>query len=889
MDLIVTHSAADFDALSSLVAAKKLYPNSRLLLPGSQEINVRQFLSLSKDLLDFESDKSCKIDDISKVVLVDTRHKSRIGKAAELIDKDDIEIIIYDHHPRTRYDIKPSKDIYKKVGATVTMLIDAIKEKGIRLTPLEATLMALGIYEETGSLTYRTTTKKDVDAVSFLISGGANLGIVSSFLNRELSENELSTLSTLIESTEVLEINGVNVAITEITTDKYLGELGMLIHKLLDVENFGIIFVFVKMGNKVLLIARSRTSLVDVNSILKSFGGGGHSAAASATIRDKEIKDLKRELLDILKKRIKAKLYARDCMVRKIKQIEPDVKIKDARKILEKSTTGALLVMKGKRLLGILTKEGIKKAFAHNLQHSKVKGYMSTKIFPVKERTPLNKLKKIVFDNNVGYLPVIKNKKLIGLVTRTGILRTLFGTTFKNESRKISAKKLSKAKRTSVNVLNKMERMLPKEVLSIIRRLARLAEKNQFKAYVVGGFVRDFLLVVKNLDVDLVIEGDAIEFAGFVAEKLDAALVVHRKFGTATLVVRKPIKGIKFKIDIATARTETYKHPAALPSVRFSLIRDDLYRRDFTINAMAVSIDRKNFGELIDFFGGRIDLKQRKIRALHDKSFIDDPTRIFRAVRFEQRYNFKIDRPTVSLIKNAVKAEMFDRVSGERLREEIELLLKEKEPLKAIKRMGSLHELRFISPKIEFDATSERICKNVKELYKQYKKYFLKKRTLDLWLIYFMVIIDKLSLKETLKVCDRFVMRRSDRLRIISCNRFENRVISLLSDKRPARPSRIYKLLEPLSYETLIFFMAKCGKDLVKKRVTDFLGKYNGIRLRIRGEDLKRMGVKPGPDFTRILKKTLYAKIDGKVKTKEDELAFAKKLAKDIARKRFPN
>lgn len=451
-------------------------------------------------------------------------------------------------------------------------------------------------------------------------------------------------------------------------------------------------------------------------------------------------------------------------------------------------------------------------------------------------------------------------------------------STFRRENPKRDTKRLAKAKHSSVNVSGKMRRILPKEIFHIIKRLAKFAEKHQLKAYIVGGFVRDFLLGVENLDVDLVIEGDAIEFAKYAAKKLDTALVTHSKFGTAALIFKRPIKGIKLKIDIAMARRETYRYPAALPSVESSPIKNDLYRRDFTINAMAISIDKKNFGELIDFFGGRRDLGRKKIRTLHDNSFIDDPTRIFRAVRFEQRYNFKIDRHTVSLIKNAVKAEMFEKVSGERLREEIVLLLKEKEPLKAIGRMRGLHELRFIHPKIEFDAASEKVCKNVKILYKHYKIYFLKKGDLDLWLVYFMAVIDRLNLKDALTVCDRFIMRRSDRLRIISCKRFDN-AAAVLSDKKPVTPSRIYRSLEPLSYETLIFLMAKCGKNLVKKRVIDFLERYNDIRLKIKGEDLKIFGIKPGPDFTKILKKTLYAKIDGKLKTKKDELLFAEKLA----------
>lgn len=882
MDLIVTHTAADFDALSSLVAAKKLYPNSRLLLPGSQEKNVREFLSLSKDIIEVESDKSCGLEDISRVVLVDTRHKSRIGRAAELIDRGPADIVIYDHHPRTPYDIKSDKDHYGKVGATVTMLVDAIRERGIALTPLEATLMALGIYEETGSLTYRTTSKKDVDAVSYLISNGANLGIVSSFINRELSIDELTTLSSLIDATEIFDINGVNVAVAEIKRDKYAGELGILVQKLLDVENFKVIFVLAETAGKTLIMGRSRMPLVDVNNILKHFGGGGHSAAASAKIRNRDTRAIKGELLDILRKRVKSKAHARDCMVKMLKYISPDARIKDVRNDLEKSKAGAFVVMQGKKLLGILTKENVKKAFAHNLEHSKVKGYMLTKIYPVKESTSVDELKKIIIDKNAGYLPVMKNKKVIGLVTRTAILKTLFECPSEAKARKKDKRVISRIGTRGINVFSRMKKILPEEVLRIIRRLERFAKERQLKAYVVGGFVRDILLGVKNLDVDIVIEGDAIEYAGYAAGKLNAALVAHKKFGTATIVFRKPVGGAKFKIDIATARTEVYRHPAALPLVQFGSIRDDLQRRDFTINSMAVSIDKRNFGELIDFFRGIEDLKAKRIRALHGQSFIDDPTRIFRAVRFEQRYNFKIEKRTVSLIKNAVKKEMFEKVSGERLREEIVLLLKEKEPLKAIKRMRSLHELRFINPKIRFGRESEKTCQNIKRLFCKYSDYFSEKRSIDLWLVYFMAVIDKLTLKDTLAVSDRFAMSRGDRLRLVSCKQYENRILELLCDKKKVKPNRVYKVLEPVSYETLLFLMAKSGRSLDEKRVIDFLTKYNGMRLGIRGEDLKKLGVKPGPVFTKIFKRTLCAKLDGKLKTRKDELIFAESLARKI-------
>ncbi|MDP3789210.1 MAG: CCA tRNA nucleotidyltransferase [Candidatus Omnitrophota bacterium] len=419
-----------------------------------------------------------------------------------------------------------------------------------------------------------------------------------------------------------------------------------------------------------------------------------------------------------------------------------------------------------------------------------------------------------------------------------------------------------------------------KDILPVIRKIAALAEDKRYKAYLVGGFVRDLLLGVKNLDIDVVVVGDALAFARYASDEMGAALVEHKKFGTATLIIPAAPEGKRVKIDIATARKEFYKHPAALPSVEFSSIKDDLYRRDFTINAMAVSIDRKNFGELIDFFEGVKDLERKRIRVLHEKSFIDDPTRIFRAVRFEQRYDFRIDDFTAGLIRNAVKAEMFNRVSGERLREEIELLLKEKEPIKAIKRMKSLDELRFISPKIVFGSEQEEYSRNIKKLKSIYGNYFLAKRPLDLWLVYFMVMTDGLTLSEVLRVCDRFVIRRSDKLRMISAKKSEKKIMALLCAKKEISPSRTYRALEPLSYETLLFIMAKCGGKLVKKRIKDFLEKYNGVRISLRGADLKRLGAQPGPCFATILRKTLDAKIDGLISTRRDELLFAEKQLK---------
>jgi len=220
--------------------------------------------------------------------------------------------------------------------------------------------------------------------------------------------------------------------------------------------------------------------------------------------------------------------------------------------------------------------------------------------------------------------------------------------------------------------------------MDIIGMVGKIADELKVPAYIVGGPVRDKLLGMPNSDLDFVVEGDGIKFAGALNKKLKGKLTVYRAFGTANIKLREK------RIDIVTARKETYACPAAYPAVEPGTIKDDLFRRDFTINAMAIAVNRKNFGELVDFYNGRKDLKKGIIRVMHDKSFMDDPTRIFRAVRFAARFGFKIEPHTKKLIKEAISDKLLGEVNTGRIKKEIELLLKEKNPKKCLKTFAKL-------------------------------------------------------------------------------------------------------------------------------------------------------------------------------------------------------
>lgn len=415
---------------------------------------------------------------------------------------------------------------------------------------------------------------------------------------------------------------------------------------------------------------------------------------------------------------------------------------------------------------------------------------------------------------------------------------------------------------------------LPKEIKDLIYLAGDIASGNNMPIYLVGGFVRDLILEFENLDLDIVVEGDGISFAEDFARQLKAKLIRHRRFGTATIIFKPHLK-----IDIATARSEFYPQPAHLPLVRSGTLKDDLYRRDFSINSMAISINHQNFGQLIDFFGGKADLRDRKIRVLHDLSFIDDPTRILRAVRFEKRYNFNIEPKSLRNLKEAVKLRMLERVQPQRIRDELTLILKEKFPLKEIRRLQALVGFSFISPYLKVSQKTYRLIRSIEREISWFKRLYPQRRLLDTWLIYFMGLIESFAINAAKRICRGFAFRKGEEKRILNYKKINRRFISTLNKER-IKPSQIFALLEPLSYEVILIIKAKYKNRNLKKHIEDFLEIYNGMRIYISGDDLHSLGVAPGPKYQKIFAKVLNAKLNGLVKTREQELLLIKKLIK---------
>lgn len=418
---------------------------------------------------------------------------------------------------------------------------------------------------------------------------------------------------------------------------------------------------------------------------------------------------------------------------------------------------------------------------------------------------------------------------------------------------------------THVRQLPQFRRLDPvsRRVLEAARRAAAPSP-----IYAVGGYVRDLLLGQGNVDIDLVVESDAIAVAGRLAHSLEAVVTAHPKFGTAHL--RLP--GGR-RLDLATARTERYPHAAALPEVQPAPLLADLFRRDFSINAMAAPIDRHRFGPLIDPLGGLRDLEYGRIRALHEQSFIDDPTRLFRTARFEGRYRFIIARSTLRLMKAAVKGGAVGHLAGSRIFRELHLIAQEPSAPRIIWRLRDLGVLTAIHPRLALPGTAFGLFERVRQVLSQVPLMSsLEKAAAGE--TFLLGVLYLLHPKTVVAVLKRLTPPHRVAERLVADHKACRHVARKLVRAVDLRQSRIARLLDPLSPEARVVLLAVLAKGSARDAVSRYLTTSWHIVPLLTGKDLRRLGLKPGPIYRRTLAALRAAKLDGRLHTKEDEVAF---------------
>lgn len=547
MDVITTHINADFDCLGAMVAAKQLYPEAEMVFPGAQERNLRDFFVRSTIYAyNFKRLKDIDLDSVNRLILVDVCQLDRIGPFGEVAVRPDVEVHIYDHHP-SEPAFQASTVHIEQVGATVSLFARMFKEQGVRPDPDVATLMMLGLYEDTGSLLFNSTTEADYSAASFLLSCGADLNVVADFLTQELTADQVALLYDLVNSRFVLTVNGVDISIAQASTDKFVGDLAVLSHKLKDMENLNALLVVARMGDRIFMVGRSRIPEVHVGEILSEFGGGGHSFAASATVRDETLLQVIDRIPDVLSRHIMPIWEARHLMSSPVKVVEAEDQIRKAREILNRYNLNALPVLDDGSVVGVISRQTADKAAHHDLDQSSVSEYMTRDIAPVAPTASVDALKDMIVGHGQRLVPVVEGQTLAGVVTRTDLMRHLV-TGGQNSLRNTAnggGHHLQKK-----HLLRLLKSQLPARIVELLGEFGQIGDQLGVGVYAVGGFVRDLLLRKNNLDIDIVVEGDGILFARQVEKVMECRVRTHEKFGTAVIIFPDD-----FKVDVASTRT----------------------------------------------------------------------------------------------------------------------------------------------------------------------------------------------------------------------------------------------------------------------------------------------------------------------------------------------
>jgi tRNA nucleotidyltransferase (CCA-adding enzyme) len=865
VQIAVGHANPDFDAYASTVAATKLFPGAKGVFLGTQNANVRAFHNLHEDFLDFADLKGLDLAEVERLIMVDTRDPDRIAEFKEVAEDPNVEVIVYDHHPPAEGDLATADDRSLPVGATTSILVHEIRRQGIPLTPLEASVMLLGIHEDTGSLTYPGSTAFDAEAAAFLMGAGAELEVVNEFLARALDARQRDLLDQLTGSLTVWDINGQDIAVGVARTDDYVDSAGVLTHYVVEDMGFRAAVAVVSMPDRVQIVGRSRLPEIDIGAVMGRLGGGGHAQAASAGFREITEEEALQRVHDALEAEVRPPLSAADIATRPVRTVSPDASMTEAGELMRQWGHGGLPVVEDGHLVGIITRKDVDKAERHGLAHAPVKGFTNRDPICVGPRADLGELERLLAQRGIGRVPVMDDGRLIGIVTRKDVLRAQHGDAYLD--RRVPQQRTEASER----FLENLEALLPGEALGALRSVGELAEDFGVRAHVVGGFVRDMLLGKPNLDMDVVVEGDGVAFAEAAAQHLGARVKVHRRFGTAVLVLSRTLH-----VDVTSARTEYYTRPGALPTVERSSLRQDLFRRDFTINAMAACINSECFGAIADPFGGLRDLERRIVRVLHALSFIEDPTRVLRAARFERRYGFSMDRATDELARRAVDMGMLEEVSGARLREEMLDIVDEESCVAVFERLDDLGALALLLPTdvtapdaLAHLAAAESAHRHLRPMQPRQPRRRV-------------TLLASLALGASPESAERWL--RHVRLgkeygeSVLQVARRLPTVLRALGDRRQMPPSRLYHLLQPLTPEALVVTWSATVAH-GRERIETYLHDLRGLRPAVDGEDLITMGGRPSEAFAIVLARALDDRLDGIAVGRDAELDNLRRLA----------
>ena len=876
MEIVLGHNNMDFDALAAQYGVTKLHPGARMIPGHPLSSQIRAFLAVYRDDLPLSELQYLDLDKVTHVYIVDTQSVERLDELAQqLVLERKIPYSIFDHHQADAGGLAANADdlsIIKTAGAATSIVVDELRRSSVPLTPFEATLFAIGIYEDTGCLMYRGTTEIDALCVAYLLSSGADLAQVDHFINPKLSDDQAQFLQRLVENSRILDLNGSKIVLSHAEQDTYLEGLSTLTSRLLEVGSANAAVTVVRMRDRVHIVGRSDSPQIDVRALVRLFGGDGHVGAASAVSKE-PVPDLLERIETHLRSQTSIEVTAAEMMTSPVRTILSSITMDEAYRLMLRYGEGGLVVTENDEVTGVVSRRDVDKALHHKLGHARVSGFMSRPVITVHGGTTVGEIQRLMVKEDIGRLPVLdEDGSLLGLVTRRELLRTLYGVNRDDEKRigvEGEGSSPNIRREETASLLADKLAALDEPLRWLLSEIGKIAAKNRMTVYAVGGIVRDWLLGSPNFDLDFVIEGSALTLAAALEQTYPARFEIvakHERFQTATLVFHADVDR---EIDLSTARTEVYEYPAALPTVEASSLEQDLYRRDFTINALAICLNPGRFGELVDYFHGLSDLDAGIIRVLHQFSFIEDPTRIARAARFAARYGFSLEPRTHHQAERAIASGIFDDLGGVRIRQELKAILEAPTRLRALDLLGEIGgNLRYLDTELRYDGLVRRHLRLAERLLDRF-------HIAQSWLVYLGLLVSQLAEERLDAVLERLLLGPDEKLLI-------KQGFSLcggLGSGANLRRSQVYECLHGVKDQSLAIaaVLAPPGSS-VRRSIHIYLQELRDVKPSISGEDLLRMGVSEGPRIGEILSRVHEAKLDGDIKSGAEEKDYVRRL-----------
>ena len=883
MRIILTHEQADFDAIASLLGAYLLDETALPVLPKRMNRNVKAFLTLYGVDLPFIERSDLPREPVDSITLVDTQSMVSVKGVGG-----HTQVRVVDHHELKEGIPENWVVNTEETGAAATLFVEGLREHDGALSMVEATLLLLGIYEDTGSLTYSRTTSRDLRAAAFLLEQGGNISIANDFLNHPLSLEQQALYDQFRLAAETRIIHGHIVVISCGNAQHMDEELSTIAHKLRDLLDPDALLLLIKTRGGIQLIARSTKDHINVAKLALHFGGGGHARAAAALIKDRDLKDVCEELYRILPEVILPAVTVAQIMSHRPQVLAADTQADEAAALMQRYGYEGFPVVRDGKVIGLLTRRAVDRALAHqrkapemNLPASSLMEAGEVTAFP---GDSIESLQRRMTETGWGQIPVVdpENGSIIGIVTRTDVLKTLT-----QESGYTGRQ----------NLASRLKKALPPARHALLVAIAQAAYEQRDALYIVGGFVRDLLLERPSVDFDLVVEGDAISLGQMLVNRYGGRITSHTRFGTSkwfiadirhSLIRDLPRDELSDEaveydpsdlpefIDLISARTEFYTHPTALPTVQRGSIKLDLHRRDFTINTLALRLDGYHYGTLYDFWGGLNDLRQGLVRCLHSLSFVDDPTRMLRAIRFEQRFNFQIEERTLQLLSEALQ--LITRVSGDRIRHELDHIFDEERSLEMLARLDEVGLLTAIHPELKWDKwMREQIGslsgEGLKEIFQESELQDYEPGQLFKLFSYVYWVI-RLSSKKARQVLSRLKLPRElARDALSACELWKE--IGTLVDLPPSLATTSLEKHSSMARKA-VFHATE--DPLQRQLLQEYESKWSKVMPSINGHDLRSRGLSPGPAYRKILEDLRSAWLDGRINNYQEEAALLDEL-----------